>query len=203
MTYPQGARTASPAAERNKQPILDVLQRQLPKTGTVLEIASGTGQHVVHFAAGLPNLTFQPSDPDPAAVAAISFLRHQSGLSNIRAPLLLDVCAQPWALPAPIAAIVNCNMVHISPFAASQALFAEAGHRLPEQGVMVMYGPFRHHGEFTAESNQAFDESLKSRNPAWGIRDVDEMAALANDNHLHLAETIEMPANNHCLVFHR
>jgi cyclopropane fatty-acyl-phospholipid synthase-like methyltransferase len=187
-------------AERNKQPILEVLAPLLPPDGIVLEIASGTGQHVEHFARACPNLTFQPSEVSAEQLPPIEARLNRAGLANVMAPIVLDVCELPWPVPA-ADVIVNCNMVHISPFATSEALFEGAGLLLAAGGLLFMYGPFRHQGKFTAESNAAFDQSLRQRNPAWGIRDVDALLQLANKSGLMLEAIVDMPANNHALVF--
>lgn len=190
----------SEAAERNKQPILDILGPLLPVRGVVLEIASGTGQHVEHFARACPGLTFQPSEMLAASLPPIMARIEQTGLANVSKPIQLDVCELPWPIQD-ADVIVNCNMVHISPFATSEALFAGAAMTLPTQGLLFMYGPFRHHGKFTADSNAAFDKSLRQRDPAWGIRDVDDLLSLADKCGLALEDIVEMPANNHALIF--
>ena len=193
---------ASPAAERNKEPILEVLRRVLPATGTVLEIASGTGQHVVHFARGLPKLSWQPSEPDARLRAAIEARVGAAALANIRPPLALDVLEKPWPL-ARADAIVCINMIHIAPWAAAQALLGEAGRLLHAGACLVLYGPYRRGGQHTAPSNAAFDASLRSRNPEWGVRDLDDVEALAKRSGFALQETVEMPANNLTVVFAR
>ena len=194
-----GRRLESAAAERNKAPILGVLARVLPDSGTVLEIASGTGQHVVHFARALPALTWQPSDADPQARASIAaWLAHEK-LPNVRAPLDLDVRTRPWPI-AECDAIVCINMIHISPWAATQALFAGAEERLRD-GVLYLYGPYRVNGGHTAPSNQAFDRSLRAQDPEWGVRDLADVTALAGRHGFELVETVQMPANNLSVVF--
>jgi SAM-dependent methyltransferase len=190
----------APAADRNAAPILEVLRRVLPARGLVLEIARGTGQHAVHVARALPVITWQPSDPDPTARASIDAWRIDAGLANLRAPLALDVTA-PWPIDA-ADAIVCINMVHISPWAASLALFAGAARILPAGGILYLYGPYRFDGA-TAPSNEAFDLSLRSRDPAWGVRDVRDLDAAAAPHALDRIDTIPMPANNHSLIFQR
>lgn len=188
----------APATERNREPIREVLARVLPATGTVLELASGSGEHAVAFARAFPDLTWQPSDPEPAALASIAAWRAEAGLANLAAPIALDVCGEwPALRPDAIACI---NMVHISPWEASVALFAQAGQRLGA-GPLYLYGPYRFGGAFTAPSNAEFDRSLRARDPRWGVRDVDELVALAEANGLALVETVAMPANNHSLIF--
>jgi SAM-dependent methyltransferase len=193
---------ASPAAERNKQPIADVLARVLPPAGLVLEIASGTGQHVVHFARLLPVLTWQPSDPDLGVLPALAARVRGAALPNLRAPLRFDVHdAAPFA--DAVAAIVCINMIHIAPSSACPALLAHAERLLPPGAPLVLYGPFKRGGAHTAPSNAAFDEDLRRRNPEWGVRDLDDVVALANRHSLALAEVVAMPANNFTVVLAR
>ncbi|WP_428098922.1 DUF938 domain-containing protein [Candidatus Rariloculus sp.] len=190
------------AAERNKAPILDVLQRVLPRTGTVLEIASGTGQHAVYFARELPELIWQPTDTNARSLAWIESLVDASALDNVRMPLRLDVREQPW--PVERADAVLCiNMIHIAPWAATQALFRGLGSVLGAARPLVLYGPFRRDARHTAPSNEAFDADLKARNPEWGVRDLDEVAAEAAKHGLVLEEDVEMPANNLTVVLRR
>lgn len=197
---PPGART-SPATARNRGPILSVLQPRLPKAGLVLEIASGAGEHAVYNAAAMPGLQWQPSDPDPEALASIAAWRDYAGLPNLLPPILLDA-SEPDNWPVKRAdAIVNINMIHISPWAATQGLMKGAGHVLPAGGLLFLYGPYLEKDLVTAPSNLAFDQSLRSRDPAWGIRHLDDVAALAGSHGLELAERIAMPANNLILVF--
>ncbi|HTH60027.1 MAG TPA: DUF938 domain-containing protein [Paraburkholderia sp.] len=194
------ARHFAPAAERNAAPILDVLRRVLPPSGVVLEIASGTGQHAAHFAAALPSLDWQPSDVDPKARASIAAWREQAGLANLREPLDLDVRRTPWPVQS-ADAIVCINLIHIAPWDAAEALMEGAGALLGTGGVLVLYGPYRRHGEHTAPSNAAFDEDLRQRNPAWGVRNMEAVEALAKAAGFAGEPCIAMPANNFCLVF--
>ncbi|WDD92765.1 class I SAM-dependent methyltransferase [Burkholderia sp. FERM BP-3421] len=197
------ARQWSPAAERNREPILAVLREILPAHGTVLEIASGTGQHAVHFAAALPTLAWQPSDADPAARASVAAWAAQAALSNLRAPLALDVCETSWPL-ASADALVCCNMIHIAPWRAAEGLFAGAARVLPGAGApLVLYGPFRRAGAHTAPSNAAFDAQLRERDPAWGVRDLEAVVALGDAAGFAFDAAIPMPANNFCVVFRR
>jgi SAM-dependent methyltransferase len=194
----------STAAERNKQPILDVLRQTLPAQGQALEIASGTGQHVAWFATQLPQWTWQPSDADPAALHSISAHTHEQRLANIRPPVLLDVMAPGW-LPAPSRFdLVYCaNLLHIAPWPACAALMQGSARHLAADGVLVTYGPYLEADVPTADSNQAFDQSLRARNPTWGIRhreDVEHSAAAAG---LRLAARHAMPAHNLLLVWAR
>ncbi|MEM5340840.1 DUF938 domain-containing protein [Paraburkholderia azotifigens] len=203
MTTPDpNLRQHAPAAERNREPILAVLERVLPATGTVLEIASGTGQHAIHFAAALPQLTWQPSDPGEDARASIAAWTAHSGLANVRAPLALDVRDASWGLDA-ADAIVCINMIHISPWESARALTGGAGRLLKAGGVLFLYGPYRRGGAHTAPSNAAFDAQLRSRDPAWGVRDMEDVVALADAAGFDLDETVEMPANNFSLVFQK
>lgn len=192
------ARRHAPAAERNRDPILSVLARVLPPEGRVLEIASGTGQHVVHFARQLPHLSWQPSDVSEEALASIRAYVTEASLPNVMAPIRLDV-REPW----PEADAVVCiNMIHISPMSATEALFRGAGG-LPSGGVLVTYGPYKIDGQHTAPSNEAFDASLRARDPSWGVRDLADLEALAERNGLTLEQRVAMPANNFTLVWRR
>ncbi|KVU46965.1 SAM-dependent methyltransferase [Burkholderia ubonensis] len=195
-------RLSAPAAERNRGPILEVLRRVLPARGDVLEIASGTGQHVVHFAAGLPGLHWRPSDPDAQARRSIAAWIAQAGLSNVDAPLAFDVRDASWPFAA-LDAIVCINMIHIAPWACAEALFAGASRVLRPGGVLVLYGPYRREGRHTAPSNAAFDAQLRSRDPSWGVRDLETVVALGLDRGLDCIEVVEMPANNLSVVFRR
>ena len=201
-TSSSDARQVAPAAERNAAPILDVLRRALPPTGLVLEIASGTGQHAAFFSAALPAIEWQPSDADPRARASISAWRAHSGLANLREPLDLDVRHLPWPVGA-ADAIVCINMIHIAPWAATEALMEGAGALLGAGGVLVLYGPYRRHGEHTAPSNAAFDEDLRMRNPTWGVRNMEAVEALAATAGFDSEPCIAMPANNFSLVFRK
>jgi SAM-dependent methyltransferase len=192
----------APAAARNREPILSVLRRVLPKHGTVLEIASGSGEHVVHFAAGLPNLAWQPTDMDPTALKSIEAHRGSAALPNIFPALRLDVEAASWPVTR-ADAVVCINMLHIAPWSAAEGLMAGAGRVLPVGGVLYLYGPFQENGRHTAPSNAAFHASLRARNPDWGVRDLRDVAEMAVRNGLELIERIAMPANNLSVVFRR
>ncbi len=188
--------------QRNKDPIRDILARVLPDQGLVLEIASGGGGHAAYFAEALPALTWQPSDPDADSRASIAAWQQGAGLNNLLPPLDLDVTAAIW--PVERAEVIVCiNMVHISPWAATVGLMAGAGRILPPSGVLCLYGPYKVDGRHTAPSNHDFDQDLKHRNPAWGIRDLDAVAAEARGNGLALIETVAMPANNLTVVFRK
>ena len=190
------------APERNKGPILEVLERVLPKQGTVLEIASGTGQHVIHFAQHLPALTFIPSDIDESNLESIRAWLAEAGLPNVLPPLRLDVTSEDWAA-GEVNAIVNANMIHISPWECTEGLLAGAERYLSARGVLALYGPFRINGEHTAPSNAEFDADLKRRDARWGVRDLETVVALAHEHGLHFTERVAMPANNQTLVFRR
>jgi hypothetical protein len=199
---PLGA-LASPAVARNTGPILEVLRTHMPARGRVLEVAAGSGEHAVTFAAALPDLDWMPSDPSAEARASITAWAAAADLPNVRAPLALDVLdATTWP-QGPLQAVVCINMVHISPWAATEGLMALAGSRLATGGLLVLYGPYREAGVPLAASNAAFDESLKSRDPAWGLRDRDAVAAVAKAAGLALTQRVEMPANNLMLLFRR
>ncbi len=195
-------RRSSPSAARNRDPILAVLRRVLPAAGLVLEIAGGTGEHAVHFAGALPGLEWQPTDPDDQSRRSIAAWRAEAGLPNLCAPQPLDVTQSDWPVER-ADAIICINMLHISPWAATVGLLAGAGRRLPPGAPLVIYGPFRQAGVPTAPSNEAFDQSLRARNPAWGLRKVEAVAAEASEQGLTLKEIIPMPANNLTLVFRR
>jgi SAM-dependent methyltransferase len=193
---------SAPAAERNREPILAVLQRVLPPTGLALEIASGTGQHVVHFAKALPKWTWQPSEPDPQMRGSIAAWVAETGVTNVLAPLDLDVSRADW--PVERADAVLCiNMIHISPWRATEHLLAGCERLLGPGGILFLYGPYRRSGRHTAPSNEAFDESLRQRNPQWGLRDLETVEETANQHGLALSEVVEMPANNLTVVFVR
>ena len=192
----------SAAAERNKGPILDVLSRVLPAHGLVLEIASGSGQHVVHFASALRSLTWQPSEADERRRKSIAERVAHAALTNVKAPLDLDVTTFPWPVQA-ASAIVCINMIHVAPWPATRALFQGAEALLPAQHKLVLYGPYRRFGRHTAPSNAAFDTDLRARNADWGLRDMEAVEELARTHRFVLCETVGMPANNFTLVFSR
>lgn len=199
---PQGA-LASPAVARNTGPILEVLRAHMPPRGRVLEIAAGSGEHAVAFAAALPGLDWTPSDPSAEARASIAAWAGAAGLPNLQDPLALDVLDPTTWPEGPLQALVCINMIHISPWAATEGLMALAESRLATGGLLVLYGPYREAEVPLAASNAAFDESLKSRDPSWGLRDRDAVAALAKAGRLALTRRTEMPANNLMLLFRR
>ena len=197
------ARQYAPSAARNRDPIWSVLQPHLPQRGLVLEVASGSGEHTVHFArlAG-PQLTFQPSDLDAQARASIDAWVETSGLANIRPALALDAAADVW--PIAHADVVVCiNMIHISPWASAVGLVRGAARVLSPGGLLFLYGPYRREGRHTAPSNEAFDADLRRRNPLWGVRDLEAVAALASDAAFGAPVIAEMPANNLSVLFRR
>jgi len=202
MTADPTARRMAPATERNREPILAVLRNVLPRSGTVLEIASGTGQHAVHFAAALPGVTWQPSDPDATHRESIDAWIEYAQVANVRPPLDIDVRREPWGVDA-ADAIVGINLVHIAPWAVAEALFAGAGKRLAPGGVLYLYGPYRRDGAHTAPSNEVFDRQLRAADAEWGVRDMEAVIALGAANGLTCDAPIPMPANNFSLVFRK
>ncbi len=204
-SVPDDARRFAPAVERNRQPILDVLSRVLPDRGLVLEVASGSGEHALWFAKALHPLVWQPSDPDPAcrrSIAGHAAPAASAGNATIEAPLDLDAGAADWPIER-ADALVCINMIHISPWRATAGLIAGAARILPPGGVLYLYGPYLRGGHPTAPSNVAFDASLRARNPDWGLRAVEAVAAAAARHGLVLGEVVDMPANNLSLVFTR
>ena len=191
----------SPAADRNKEPILAQLKSILGECGTALEIASGTGQHTVWFAAALPGWTWQPTDFDPEALPGIAERIAQAGVGNVLPPLRLDVREPQWPFTRKFDAVFCANMLHIAPWEACAGLMAGAARHLAPGGMLITYGPYFEKDVPTAPSNFAFDESLRARNPSWGIRQLDDVVAEAGRNGIALAQRHAMPANNLLLVF--
>jgi cyclopropane fatty-acyl-phospholipid synthase-like methyltransferase len=198
----EDGRWYTPSADRNKGPILAVLERFLPQTGVVLEIGSGTGQHVAHFAAAFPGLTWQPTDMDADFRESIQRWITAELLRNVRAPVELDVLRRPWPV-AQADAVVSINMIHVAPWAATAALLEGASAVLPDGGVLFLYGPYRRFGGHTAPSNAAFDAQLRGQDPEWGLRDLEAVVELAGATGLEVAETNEMPANNFSIIFRK
>jgi hypothetical protein len=194
------ARRSAPAALRNREPIAAVLREWLPPSGFVLEVASGTGEHAIHFAGQFPSLEWQPSDPDPRALASITAWSEASGLANVRPPLELDAAAPDWPIER-ADAVLCINMVHISPWSAALGLLDGSAKVLPPGGSLILYGPWLQADVPTATSNLQFDEDLKSRDPAWGLRNVETFAAEATRRGFVLEEVRSMPANNLMLLF--
>jgi len=196
------AKGFAPAAERNRQPILDVLRRVLPPAGLVLEVASGTGQHTIFFSEHLPALHWQPTDASSEALQSIGEWVDEAARKNLLAPLELDVRSPQWPVTK-ADALLCINMIHISPWETTKALFQGASQLLAGGSPLVTYGPYRLHGEHTAPSNAAFDQSLRSRNARWGVRDIDELRELGGQTGFVLEERVSMPANNMILVWTR
>lgn len=215
MNISNDARQYAPATERNQQPILEVLKRVLPATGTVLEIASGTGQHAVFFAPELKPRKWLPSEINPILRDSILAWQTHFPADNLFPPLELDVQKSVWSVENPdlklpfclqefpITAIVNINMIHISPWSACLKLMAGANRILPPGGILYLYGPYKQNGKHTAPSNQDFDTSLRLSNPEWGVRDLEEVVAIAELENFRLVEVIPMPANNLSLIFEK
>jgi hypothetical protein len=195
-------RRAAPHVARNAGPIAEVLKAVLPAKGLVLELASGTGEHSLHFAHEFPKLLWQPSDAEPAALRSIEAWRVDSGLFNLLPPISLDVRAAEWRVAA-ADAVLAINLLHISAWAATRGLMRGAGRLLTPGAALYLYGPFRQAGVETAPSNQAFDDSLRARDPDWGLREVEAVAAEADRNGFSLALVAAMPANNLSLVFRK
>jgi hypothetical protein len=212
------ARQHAPATQRNREPILQVLREVLPSNGTVLEISSGTGEHAVFFAPQFPTLNWLPSDPNPIARASINAWRADRPSENLFPAIALDTQTPLWPVEQqpspeelsgldlqekPIRAIVNINMIHISPWSACLGLMAGAGRILPPGGMLYLYGPYKQQGQHTAPSNAAFDESLQMQDPEWGVRDLEAVIAAAAEEGFSLVKTVAMPANNLSVVFCR
>jgi SAM-dependent methyltransferase len=192
----------APAAARNRQPILDVLRTCLPATGLVLEVASGTGEHAVHFAQALPALVFQPTDPGAEQRASIDDWTQTLGLPNVRPALALDASAEPWPVDR-ADAVVCINMIHIAPWSATIGLMRGAARLLAPGSVLFLYGPYHRDGRPTSPGNEAFDQSLRQQNAAWGIRDLEDVTALGKREGFAVDRAVDMPANNLSVVFRR
>ena len=198
------ARQYASATQRNRQPILEVLLTVLPPQGNILEIASGTGEHGIFFADHLNPRRWIPSEPNPMLRASISAWQNKFPAENLHPPLDIDASQDKWAIEDQeiiINALVNINMIHISPWNACLGLIAGASRILPSGGILYLYGPFKRNGKHTASSNQAFDRSLKASNPEWGVRDLAEVSAVAENHGLKLTEIIAMPANNFSVIW--
>lgn len=195
------ARNFSPSTARNREPILAVLRAHFPARGRVLEIASGAGEHAVFFARALPGMIWQPSDPDEASRASIAAWIAHENVPNVLPPLAVDVRQSNWRVDGPFDAIVAINMIHISPWDATQGLLKGAARRLRPGGQLFVYGPFMREGAHTAPSNEAFDASLRERNPLWGVRDLADVETEATANGLAMHTVMEMPANNLSVIF--
>ena len=195
-----------PATGRNQEVILDVLKEALPKSGAVLEVASGSGQHITYFAQQIPQLKWQPSDTDAAARASIDAWRNEMGVTDVvHTPIDLDASVDIWSLGhiKDLNAIMSINMIHISAWEACLGLLKNASRVLPAGGVLYLYGPFKVGGLHIAPSNAEFDLSLQSQNPSWGVRNLDDVAEEALKQNFQLMKTIRMPANNFSVIFHK
>ena len=190
------------ATVRNRDFILDVLRDVLPTTGLILEIASGSGEHVVHFARNFPGLIFQPSDPDPEALLSVAAWVKDAEVTNVRAPIVLDASQSPWPI-ASADAIICINMVHIAPWDATVGLITGAAATLLPGSPLYLYGPYKRKGFATAPSNEAFDRNLRDRNPTWGLRDLEAVAGVAQSVGFLAPAVTEMSANNLSVVFRR
>ena len=199
MTDP---RRSAPHVARNAAPIAAVLRDVLPERGLVLEVASGTGEHALHFARTFPDLRWQPTDPDPAALRSIEAWRGEAGLANLLPPLALDVRAAEWPVAA-ADAILAINMVHISPWSATEGLMRGAGRLLAGGTPLYLYGAYRRAGTATAPSNEAFDAWLRAEDPEWGVRDLEDVVAAAEVQGLGVDKIVEMPANNLSVIFRK
>ena len=202
LDNPDGHRLVSPSAERNKAAVADILGQVLPASGLVLEVSSGTGQHVVHFAREMPQLTWQPSEREDESLHSIECWQATEALPNVRAPLRLDVMDRPWPVSSAVA-VVCLNMIHIAPWPAAEALILGASEIVGPGGVLFLYGPFRRGGQHTAPSNEAFDLRLRSQNPDWGVRNLEDVASHAEAHGFKAPAVYEMPANNLSAVFRR
>lgn len=202
MTNTADERLQYPATSRNRDAILEILRGILPASGLVLEIASGSGEHAIHFAQALPGLTFQPSDPEDAARNSIAAWTKDRGLTNIRPPIEIDAAATDWPVQA-ADAMLCINMIHISPWSATEGLMREAGRILPSGAPLYLYGAYRRRNVETVASNEAFDASLKQRNSAWGLRYLEDVAALAKAAGFSEPQVTPMPANNLSVVFRK
>lgn len=202
MSETSDGRLYFPHVARNREPILEVLRRVLPREGLVLEIASGGGEHAAYFASNLPGVLWQPTDANSEMFDSIAAHRAAAGVANLLAPLHLDVTAEQWPVER-ADAMVCCNMIHIAPWAATEGLMAGAGRTLSRGGLLYLYGPYKIDGRHTAPSNQDFDTRLRAQNPLWGVRDLTDVAGLAERHRFEPAETVPMPANNLSVIFRR
>lgn len=207
-------RLYAPATQRNREPILEVLHQVLPPDGTVLEISSGTGEHAIFFAPLLRPRQWLPSDPDPTARASIAAWQQEFPADNLHPPIALNAGDPTWPVEEqgftgmdlqryPVRAIANINMIHIAPWSACLGLMAGARRILPPGGILYLYGPYKQNGQHTAPSNAAFDEMLKEQDPTWGVRDLEAVVAVAEENKLQLSKIVAMPANNLSVIFQR
>lgn len=190
----------SPASERNKDPILAVLRGVVPADGRVLELSAGSGQHTVHFAAAFPGVAWQPSDIDESALVSVAAHRDEASLPNVLEPIRLDVTSADWGIDS-LDVVLSINMIHITPWACSEGLFAGAARVLKAGGALVTYGPYNVGGAFTSDGNARFDASLRSRDERWGIRDLADLLGLADASGFTREAVVEMPANNKTVIY--
>jgi SAM-dependent methyltransferase len=202
MSETSDRRLYFPHVARNREPILEVLQRVLPRQGLVLEVASGGGEHAAYFAQNLPGVLWQPTDANSEMFESIAAHRAAAGAANLLAPLPLDVTAEQWPVER-ADALVCCNMIHIAPWAATEGLIAGAGRTLARGAPLYLYGPYKIDGRHTAPSNQDFDARLRAQYPLWGVRDLTDVLSLAKRHGFTLAESVAMPANNLSVIFRR
>jgi SAM-dependent methyltransferase len=200
MSETSDRRLYFPHVARNREPILEVLRRVLPRDGLVLEIASGGGEHAAYFASNLPGLRWQPTDANSEMFESTAAHRAAAGVDNLLVPLHLDVTSEQWPVER-ADAMVCCNMIHIAPWAATEGLIAGAGRTLRRGGLLYLYGPYKIDGRHTAPSNQDFDARLRAQNPLWGVRDLADISSLAKRQGFALSETVPMPANNLSVIF--
>jgi hypothetical protein len=203
-TMTDSKRLHAPAAERNREPILEVLRDVMPAPGTILEVASGSGQHGAWFAAAFPNHTWAPSDIEPGALASIDVWGREVGKGNMLPARLLDTMELSWPvadIATDLVAIFNANMIHIAPWAAAEGLLAAAGRLLPGNGILFLYGPFLRDGRPVTDNDGRFDQSLRARDASWGIRDLAEVTEAAAAHGLRLDKQVDMPAGNLSLIF--
>lgn len=199
---PEDPRRVAPAVARNRDPLLAVLRRVLPARGTVLEVASGSGEHAVYVAPRLPGIVWQPTDPDPEALRSIAAWTAEARVDSVLPPIALDAAMDPWPVTR-ADALVCINMVHIAPWSACEGLFRGAGRILPAGAPVVLYGPFVRDGAHTAPSNADFDRGLRARDPRWGVRDLADVTRVAESTGFCLDEIVAMPANNLTVVYRR
>jgi len=200
----QDGRRHAPAVDRNREPILAVLRDVMPAPGTILEIASGSGRHAAWFAPEFPEHRWAPSDVDPDNLASITAWTRREGAANVLAPRVLDASAADWPvadIAGDLVAMLSVNMIHISPWAAGLGLLAAAGRLLPANGMLFLYGPFLRDGQPATNSDAEFDQSLKERDPSWGLPDLDQVVAAAREQGLELSQQIDMPVGNLSLIF--
>ncbi len=193
-------RLFSPASQRNKQVILETLKNHAPSRGDTLEIACGSGEHAIHFAAAFPNLNWQPTDIEPSHIESVNAHASAEGINNLKPAIHLNVTQKDWSV-GKVDLIFNANMIHISPWQCTLGLMAGAGRHLKSGGILFMYGPYMKEGQHTAPSNASFDATLRSRDENWGIRAIEDVVAIAEQHQLSLHDLIPMPANNFCVIY--